>query len=136
MVNALIPVIDFFWVNENVPDEWNEGHITTIWKGKGDREKLSNHRGITISSTISMIAEEILNNRLLSIIQFTQAQGGGKKGCATCDHLFIVKSIIAYAMKKRKRFFLTFYDVQKVYDRVEVDDMMLILWNQGVKGKI
>lgn len=136
MVDMIKPLMDYFWDNETVPEQWNEGNITTLWKGKGDREKLSNHRGITISSSISMIAEEILNNRVLSTMKFTQAQGGGKKGGATSDHLFILKSIIEYAMKMRKRIFLTFYDVQKAYDRVEVDDMMVVLWEQGVRGRI
>ena len=58
-------------------------------------------RGITVSSTISMICEE-LNNRMTRLIPFTQAQGGGKRGSATRDHLFVLGGAMAYALKHKK----------------------------------
>ena len=76
------------WENEKVPKKWNKGSITSIWKGKGDKEKLQNHRGITTSSAIGTIMD-------------TDAQGGGKKGASTCDHLFI--SRIMDISKKDKK---------------------------------
>ena len=40
---------------------------------------MSNQRGITVSSTIGTIAEEIIFNRISKIVHFTQAQAGGRK---------------------------------------------------------
>ena len=124
MVEILTILIQEFWKTEEVPAQWNEGLIMSIWKGKVDREVLSNFQGITISSSFGMIMEEILNHRILKTISFTQAQGGRRKGSSTCDHVFIIKAIVSYAKKKKKKIILTFYDVQKAYDRAEVDDMM------------
>ena len=136
MVNTIYPLIDEFWRSEIPAEQWNEGSISSIWKGKGDKEKLENHRGITVSSAIGTIPEEIINNRFLEIIPFTQFQAGGRKGCSPCDHVFIIRSIISYALKFRRKIILTFYDVQKAYDRADVPDMMHIAWQSGVKGKL
>ena len=77
-----------FWENESPPKEWNLGLISSIYKGKGDCERLKFHRGITVSSAISMVLEEAINQRMVQLIPFTQAQGGGKKGTSTRDHVF------------------------------------------------
>ena len=136
MVDLVEHLVKIMWKREKVPHQWNQGHITSIWKGKGDREILSNHRGITVSSAVGTIPEEIINNRILEILPFTQAQAGGRKGCGTFDHLFIIRGIVSYAMKTRKRIIVTFYDVKKAYDHADVDDMLDIIWERGVRGKI
>jgi hypothetical protein len=136
MVNTIYPLIDEFWKKEVAAEQWNGGSISSIWKGKGDKEKLENHKGITVSSAIGTIPEEIINNRFLNVIPFTQFQAGGRKGCSPCDHVFIIRLIILYALKFRQKIILTFYDVQKAYDRADVSDMMHIAWPSGVKGKL
>ena len=113
MTDCVYPVIKEFWKNETAPKDWNKGIITNVYKGKGDREKLQNQRGITVSSSVSMIVEEIINKRMTKIIPMTQAQGGGKKGASTRDHVFILRSAITYAIKNKKKFFVTYYDVSR-----------------------
>ena len=86
LVDCLYPVIKEFWKHEQSPNEWNQGIISSVYKGKGDREKLQFQRGITVSSAISIICEEIINNRLMEFAPLTQAQGG-RKGSSTRDRL-------------------------------------------------
>ena len=136
MINAIYPIVTTFWEVEQVAHQWNKGIISSIWKGKGDKEKLENHRGITVSSAIGTIPEEIINRRILKIVPFTQFQAGGRKGCSPVDHVFIIRGIISFAMNVRKKIILTFYDVQKAYDRADISDMMHILWKHGVRGKL
>ena len=136
MIDLIYPVIKAFWDEEESPKQWNEGIITNVWKGKGDREKMENQRGITVSSSVGTIAEEIMTNRLLNTIQFTQAQAGGKKGASTTDQVFILKAIIALALKKGWELLVTFFDIKKAYDRASMDDMLYVIHEQGFKGKI
>ena len=136
IIKAVHHVINMVWDEESIPSQWNESHITSIWKNKGDKEMMNNHRGISVSSTIGMIMEEILNDRILESIQFTQAQGGGIKNYSTCDHVFLVRALISCAVAMRQKYILTFYDVKKAYDHAERDDMMYILWQKGVRGKM
>ena len=136
IVDFLYPIIKEFWQKEVAPREWNQGLITSVYKGKGDREKLQFHRGITVSSSVSMIIEEVINERMTQIIPMTQAQGGGKKGASTRDHVFLLRGAMTYAIKNKKKFYATFFDVSKAYDRADVEDMLITIWEHGMKGKL
>ena len=136
MAKLIHHVVKAFWDGELVPSLWNEGLISSVWKGKGDKEKMEYQRGITVSSTISMIPEEIIHNRMRNIIKLSPAQGGGKKGSATRDHLFLLRAAMSTAIKDKRPLYITFYDVQKAYDHADPHDMLYIAWNAGLKGKL
>ena len=131
-----MPLIKEVWLNEKVPEKWKRGAITTIWKGKGDKERLENHRGITVSSAIGSVVQEIIDKRIEKVVKFSPGQAGGVKGAATCDHLFILRGIMTTAIKKKQNLFLTFFDVQKAYDHADVNNMLHIMWNSGIRGKL
>ena len=136
MIEMIYPVVEAFWNEEKTPKHWNQGIISNVWKGKGDRECMSNQRGITVSSSIGNIAEEILTNRLMKTITFTQAQAGGRPGASPIDHIFILKSLISIALKKGMELMITFYDIKKAYDRASMDDMLYTLYQNGFDGKV
>ena len=136
MVNIIYPMIKTAWEEEKIPVDWNKGQITSLWKGKGDKEELKNHRGITVSSAFGSIMEEVIDRRISDTVSLTQAQGGGKKHSSTCDHLFLLRSVIAVSLKKKKDTFITFYDVSKAYDTLDNEDTLSIMWDKGLKGKV
>ena len=135
MIHFLYPLVKTIWRNETIPSRWNTGAITSLWKGKGDREDLSNQRGITTSSAIGTIIDTLIDNRITRVVPFTEAQGGGKKGAMTCDHLFILRAIINITQKQKRKTFITYFDVKKAYDNVDNSDMLNIMWQKGLKGK-
>ena len=132
----LYPMVKHFWEKEIAPLIWNRGLITFVFKGKGDREKMNNQRGITVSSTVSMVCEELINNRMIQLVPLTQSQGGGKKKSSTRDHLFVLRGAMAYALKYKTDLHITFYDVEKAYDRASVEDLLVEAWDHGMKGKV
>ena len=136
MLDLILPVIKSFWDEEQPPMQWNQGIISNVWKGKGDREKMENQRGITVSSSVGTIVEEIMTDRLMQTINFTQAQAGGRKGGSTTDHVFVLKAIISTALKRGMELIVTFYDIKKAYDRANMDDMLYVVNNEGFNGKI
>ena len=135
-VKILMPLIIEIFLKEMTPSIWNVGSITSLYKGKGDKESLQNHRGITVSSSIGGIIEEIIDRRMQKIVKFTQGQAGGIKGASTCDHLFLLRGMMACAIARKENLFITFYDVAKAYDRADVNNMMHIIWKAGVRGKL
>ena len=135
MVEFFYPVIKAFWEEEKTPAQWNKGIITNIWKGKGDREKMVNQRGITVSSAYGTTAEELVFKKVTKVIKFTQAQAGGRKGASTADHVFILRNIISLAIKEKRNIIITFYDVKKAYDKADMNDMLYSLSKSNVKGK-
>ena len=135
MSKFITPLIHNIWEKEEIPSKWNKGSITSIWKGRGDKGKLESHRGITTSSAIGTILNTLIDNRIQTVVPFTQAQGGGKKGSSTCDHLFILRAIIDIAKKDKKEGYVTYYDVSKAYDHADSNDMLVTMWDHGFKGK-
>ena len=134
-VDFVYPVIRAFWEEELPPSKWNQGIITSVWKGKGDRESMDNQRGITVSSAIGTIAEELVYNRIMARVNFTQAQAGGKKGASTADHVFVLRNVMALAKAQRRNVIITFFDVKKAYDKVDTDDMLYCMHKSNIKGK-
>ena len=129
-------LIETCWSEEKVPDSWKKGLITSLWKGRGDREVLSNHRGITVGSAVGSIMEDIIDKRILNTVNFTQAQGGGRAGASTYDHIFVLNGIIKISLHQKRKTFLTFYDVKKAFDNVDNNDMLKVMWDYGLRGKV
>ena len=88
---------------------------------------MENQRGITVSSSIGTIAEEVLTRRLMQKVKFSQAQAGGKKGGSAIDRIFLLKSIISMSLKRGDQLIITFFDIKKAYDRADMNDMLLII---------
>ena len=128
-------LIQTVWTEEAIPDQWNKGLITSLWKGKGDKELLSNHRGITVSSALGSILEELLDTRIEQTVPLTPAQGGGKKQSSTFDHLFILRALVSVSLKEKRESYITFLDIKKAYDHVDNEDMLSIMWEKGLRGK-
>ena len=38
MTEFIYPLITTIWREKNIPKEWNKGAITSLYKGKGDKE--------------------------------------------------------------------------------------------------
>ena len=127
MVEFIYPLVTTIWNEEKIPSVWNEGTITSLWKGKVDKELLTNHQGITTSTAIGTIIDSLIDKRIREIVPFTEAQGGGKAGASTSDHLFLLRAIIDISKKQKRQTFLTFYDVSKAYDNVDNSDMASVM---------
>ena len=91
-------------MEEATPRQWNMGVITNVWKGKGDREVMTNQRGITVSSSVSTIAEEILKEFLKGLISLRLKLAVERMVLPlTSDHVFTLKNIITIAKKRETK---------------------------------
>ena len=135
MLEFVYPLIETVWKEEKIPKCWNKGKITSLWKGKGDKEDLANHRGITTSSSIGTIIDTLIDDRIEMVVPFSQAQGGGKKGASPCEHLFLLRAIIEISKAKKIPTFVTYFDVSKAYDNVCNNDLLKTMWDNGLRGK-
>ena len=132
----LLEMFNTIFETENVPSQWKEAEIISLYKGKGDREKMEFRRGITLASNIEKLFERVINNRLVKDLEFTEGQAGGRKNRSTTDQLFILKSVMQKAKIEKKKLYITYIDIEKAYDKAWLDGIMYISWNKGIKGKI
>ena len=117
----------------SIPDIWQQGEICRLYKGKGTKGKCSNERGITLSSNFGKLYERIINERIMTMINMTEAQAGGRKGSATVDHILIAKELIAAAKRENKNEHIAYLDVTKAYDKAWLTGIMHVLHKHGVK---
>ena len=119
-----------------IPQQWTEGSLKRLFKGKGVKGKCSNERGITLASNIGKMFERLINNRISPEINMSDAQAGGMKGRATVDHLLILKELAHIAKKGKKNTILTFLDVTKAYNKAWLDGILYVLHKQGVTNRM
>ena len=121
-------------INESmeIPPEWQEGSIKRLYKGKGQKGKCSNERGITIASNYGKVYERLINERILPKINMSDSQAGGKKGASTVDHIVLSKEILNEAKHKKKNVDTALLDVTKAYDKAWLTGIMEVLHKQGL----
>ena len=119
---------------ENIPIQWKNGNIITIYKGKGKKGLLKNERGITLSSNMGKVAERIIANKITEEINITDYQAGGKKNSSTSDHLTILNNVIYQNKKQKKTTYLCFMDVTKAYDKAWLEGIMHVMNKNGIEG--
>ena len=131
-LNTIRTILNNTVHNKEIPDEWKEGEIISIYKGKGTRGKCSNERGITLSSNIGKFYERIICERTKKNVKISDAQGGGKKGSSTTDYILMLKE----AMNRSKTIYITFLDVTKAYDKAWADALLYVINKKGLKNKL
>ena len=117
----------------DIPENWQEGEIKRLYKGKGQKGKCSNERGITLSSNFGKVFERIINERAIKQVKMSEMQAGGSKGRATVDHILIMKEVITYLKNHRKNVYIAFLDVTKAYDKAWLDAIMYVMYKQGLR---
>ena len=120
----------------DIPQQWKEGNLKRLFKGKGLKGKCSNERGITLASNVGKMFERLVNNRMVPEVDMTDAQAGGIKGRATVDHILILKEMANITKKARQQLTLVYLDVTKAYDKAWLDAIMYVLHERGLKSKL
>ena len=54
---------------------------------------------------------------------------------STCDHLFLLRAMINISKFRKCPTFLIYFDVSKAYDHVDNQDLLVTMWDKGLKGK-
>ena len=131
-----LEVINKIMTLNEIPQQWTEGTLKRLYKGKGKKGKCSNERGITLASNFGKVFERLLNNRATPRINLSDAQAGGTKGRATTDHILILKELSNIARMNKRPMYIVYLDVTKAYDKAWLDAIMYVLYKQGIKSKL
>ncbi len=123
---------------EDFPSSWELGDLISFFKGKGDPYDLGCQRGITLTSAVLKILENIIGHRIEPLISqnSTPLQGGGKKGESPEEYIFAIQTIIDSNKAKRKPTKLIITDVEKAFDQAWRVGIFKNLMNRGVTGEL
>ena len=66
----------------------------------------------------------------------TKFQTGGMRGKGVTDNLFILRGIIDHSKYLGKELWISFYDIEKCFDSLWLEDCIYSLWSCGVQNDI
>ena len=121
-----------------IPLEWNNMWIKVLKNNKGSSKKHNNYRGIFIVPIISVIFEKLLKNTITPTLEQTMSkfQNGCMRGKGVVDNLFLLRGLLDHAKYLGKEVWVTFYDIEKCFDSLWLQDCINSLWENGIKDDI
>jgi hypothetical protein len=108
-----------------VPMAFLTGYISPIWKKKGSKEDPTKYRGITVSSTIGKVFEEVLTKKLEPL--FHEKQSKLQFGFTAGTSILTASLILSEATQRSKSNPTTvaaFLDAEKAFDVVWQDSLL------------
>jgi len=107
------------WETGTVPEEWLVYYMTVLEK-KGDKTLCENYRGISIGETFSKVYTQILKYRLSSLYEklAPEYSNGFRKGRGRSDSIYSLLQVLRLRKRKGLNSWVTFFDVQKFFDRI------------------
>ena len=127
--NKIWQVIVGHWKAKEVPQEWKDANLVTIFK-KGDRTDCGNYRGIALLSVAGKMLARILLNRLTTHVSNTiipESQCGFRSGRTTIDMIFTLRQVQEKCIEQNKSLYVVFIDFRKAFDTVNRDALWKVL---------
>ena len=130
------------------PERLSVGLITAVYKS-GDKSDMSNYRGFTVGSVITLAFAMILDQRIASWAEThaeshgvkAKGQAGFRKDFRTTDNIFVLRSLIDKQKQSRQKgrsgkLYCCFVDFKKAFDTVPRDLLWQVLEGLGIHGRI
>ena len=119
-----------------VPHQWTQVLIATIYKNKGSKKVLVNHRGIFLKQILSKMFEKMNMNRMSGKLDtIDKFQGGSRTGKGPPDQTFLLRATVDHSKYIKKPLYITLYDYSQCFDALWLSDCLMCLWNLGVKSE-
>ncbi len=126
------------WNRGNVPQQWKDSKIVTIYKNKGDKTVCGNSRGISLLAVAGKVLTKIMLKRLISHIaeeSLPESQCGFRKDRGTVDMIFTTRQLQEKCREQNKNLFMAFIDLSKAFDTISRETMWEILRKCGCPPK-
>ena len=124
-------------VEEEFPSKFDYTTLHQIYKGKGRKELLDNNRYIHSKDWLPRLVEGVIVDEMKDDILDGSSpyQIGGQPGHQPQEHLFTIKSIMAWYEHVGKLLMLQGFDISKFFDKEVLADVMDTLHELGVDMK-
>lgn len=139
-LGKLLCLYNKVWDEGNIPVSWKEALIVPIHKPGKDASKPSNYRPIALTSNICKLMERMINERILYILESKQLlapyQSGFRKGRQTMDLVVCLEDEVRKVQVNKESVCAVFFDVEKAYDMLWRDGLLIKLHQIGIGGKL
>jgi len=119
LILRLTELIRESWRNEEVPQDWKDAQLVTIFM-KGDRRICGNYRGISLLSIPEKVFARILLNRLTQYVEqfLPETQCGFRADRGTSDMIFSLRQIQEKYIEQNMPLYMILVDFTKAFDTV------------------
>ena len=103
---------------KDMPHDWRMSTVVPIYKQKGSVMDCASYRGVKLLEHGMKVVERLLEKRLRRLVEVDKMQFGFMPGKSTVDAIFILRRMQESYLKKKRKLFIRFVDLEKAFDRV------------------
>ena len=138
ITTKLTELMQQFWEEGAVPQDFKDANIIHLYKNKGDRASCDNHRGISLLSIAGKIMARVILNRITHHLLdevVSESQCGFRSNRGTIDMIFAVRQLQEKCREQNKSLYILFVDLTKAFDTVSREGLWAILSKLGCPPK-
>ena len=122
------------WRTGQVPAEWKDGIIVTLYKGKGPRNDCSSYRPISLLSVSGKVFAHVLLARINPLLVQTRRpqQSGFTAGRSTIDAILALRLLSEIHREFDRPLVATYVDIKAAFDSVDRRALWRVLRSKGV----
>lgn len=139
LLDKLLSLFNFIYSSGDIPPSFAQSIIFLLYKG-GDRDQISNYRGISCMNTVAKIFCSLLLRRLEHFVDenniLSESQSGFRKGYSVIDNVFVLSNIVNIKLSHPgNKIYCFFIDLKSAFDRVDHSLLFVKLYDLGVSEK-
>jgi len=117
----------------SIPEDWKSSVVLPVYKGKGDPMECGCYRGIKLLEHAMKVVERIFEHRIWQQIVIDSMQFGFMKCKGTTDTILMARQMQENFRVKGKKFYFSFVDLKKAFDRVPREVINWAMHKLGVE---
>lgn len=118
-----------------IPDEWRRSTSILLFK-KGLTTDPGNYRAINLLNSSLKLLTKIITTKINEATSLSEEQQGFRSGRSCNDAVFTIRQIIEKSIEYNKPAYLCCIDLVKAFDRVQLQDVILLLQKRQVPYKL
>ena len=136
MIESLTTIFNRVEGEGQIPLQWRETTIKSLYKGGGSKEKKESQRGIFIRNIVSTayeIVKKIQNEAIQS--NMSNMQTAGKKNRSTMGNIIIINAVTEKQRQSHKNTYLFFADAEKCFGKLWLKNCLIDMEEIGYNRK-
>jgi len=135
---TLLDIFNLSWREGRLPQIWREAIMTPILKRGKNKQKAASYRPISLTSVVGKTMESIINQRMKWFLEtqnlLAHQQAGFRMFRSTEDQTTYLAQEIEDAFQEKKVTLVTWIDLQRAFDKVWTDGLLVKLQRSGIGG--
>ena len=121
---------------EKFPKAFKKTTCVALYKGRGQQSSMSSYRYIHCKDWLARLVDLIVVNEFREdlLASISPCQTGGIPKRSTAENLFCLKTAIAINQSRKNLSYASFYDLEKFFDREQIEELSEKLHEAGIRG--